>query len=208
MCIRDRAAPVRSLPGIDAPGRHRPRPRHRRRARARPRRRHHAGGRHARRHLPHHHPRPPDRSGQHPQGAAQAGVRRRHAGPGGRPSRRRRNRSPRPRRSAPAQAPARHSCDPPPLQSLSKQRIRPPPSARRHALPTPRAPVAQLDRAPDYESGGQRFESFRARHSGTKPRTRFVPAPNPETDAARASLLPTMRIFSGPTITLSMSVRR
>ena len=27
------------------------------------------------------------------------------------------------------------------------------------------APVAQLDRAPDYESGGQRFESFRARHS-------------------------------------------
>ena len=27
------------------------------------------------------------------------------------------------------------------------------------------APVAQLDRAPDYESGGQRFESFRARQS-------------------------------------------
>ena len=26
------------------------------------------------------------------------------------------------------------------------------------------APVAQLDRAPDYESGGWRFESFRARH--------------------------------------------
>src|SRR6185295_12064383 len=26
------------------------------------------------------------------------------------------------------------------------------------------APVAQLDRAPDYESGGRRFESFRARH--------------------------------------------
>ena len=26
------------------------------------------------------------------------------------------------------------------------------------------APVAQLDRAPDYESGGQRFESFRVRH--------------------------------------------
>src|SRR5450830_1190095 len=25
-------------------------------------------------------------------------------------------------------------------------------------------PVAQLDRAPDYESGGRRFESFRARH--------------------------------------------
>src|SRR5580693_3603229 len=26
------------------------------------------------------------------------------------------------------------------------------------------APVAQLDRAPDYESGGRKFESFRARH--------------------------------------------
>ncbi len=28
----------------------------------------------------------------------------------------------------------------------------------------PAAPVAQLDRAPDYESGGWRFESFRVRH--------------------------------------------
>ena len=27
------------------------------------------------------------------------------------------------------------------------------------------APVAQLDRAPDYESGGQEFESLRARQS-------------------------------------------
>ena len=27
------------------------------------------------------------------------------------------------------------------------------------------APVAQLDRAPDYESGGQEFESLRARHN-------------------------------------------
>ena len=27
------------------------------------------------------------------------------------------------------------------------------------------APVAQLDRAPDYESGGREFESLRARHS-------------------------------------------
>jgi hypothetical protein len=26
------------------------------------------------------------------------------------------------------------------------------------------APVAQLDRAPDYESGGWEFESLRARH--------------------------------------------
>jgi DNA-binding transcriptional LysR family regulator len=30
------------------------------------------------------------------------------------------------------------------------------------------APVAQLDRAPDYESGGREFESLRARHFGTK----------------------------------------
>src|SRR4051794_33843264 len=28
----------------------------------------------------------------------------------------------------------------------------------------PCAPVAQLDRAPDYESGGREFESLRARH--------------------------------------------
>src|SRR5262245_61050658 len=34
---------------------------------------------------------------------------------------------------------------------------------RGHILPG-HAPVAQLDRAPDYESGGQEFESLRARH--------------------------------------------
>ena len=38
------------------------------------------------------------------------------------------------------------------------------PLCRAPADPGTRAPVAQLDRAPDYESGGQRFESFRARH--------------------------------------------
>lgn len=31
------------------------------------------------------------------------------------------------------------------------------------------APVAQLDRAPDYESGGWKFESFRARHRPRSP---------------------------------------
>lgn len=31
-------------------------------------------------------------------------------------------------------------------------------------MPAKCAPVAQLDRAPDYESGGQEFESLRARH--------------------------------------------
>lgn len=36
------------------------------------------------------------------------------------------------------------------------------------------APVAQLDRAPDYESGGQEFESLRARHFGTKRGTASV----------------------------------
>ena len=30
-------------------------------------------------------------------------------------------------------------------------------------MPSENAPVAQLDRAPDYESGGQEFESLRAR---------------------------------------------
>ena len=34
--------------------------------------------------------------------------------------------------------------------------------------PAKNAPVAQLDRAPDYESGGQEFESLRARHFNPK----------------------------------------
>jgi hypothetical protein len=38
------------------------------------------------------------------------------------------------------------------------------PLCRAPAVFGTRAPVAQLDRAPDYESGGRRFESFRARH--------------------------------------------
>jgi phosphoribosyl-ATP pyrophosphohydrolase len=37
--------------------------------------------------------------------------------------------------------------------------------SKRGALRARHAPVAQLDRASDYESEGQRFESFRARHS-------------------------------------------
>src|SRR5258708_3447078 len=36
--------------------------------------------------------------------------------------------------------------------------------ASRPAMVATNAPVAQLDRAPDYESGGQEFESLRARH--------------------------------------------
>jgi hypothetical protein len=41
--------------------------------------------------------------------------------------------------------------------------------ALRPEMPAKNAPVAQLDRAPDYESGGQEFESLRARHSATTP---------------------------------------
>ena len=33
----------------------------------------------------------------------------------------------------------------------------------------PFAPVAQLDRVPDYESGGRTFESYRARHTQKGP---------------------------------------
>ena len=43
-------------------------------------------------------------------------------------------------------------------QDDSYARFREPASRQREA------PVAQLDRAPDYESGGQEFESLRARH--------------------------------------------
>ena len=35
----------------------------------------------------------------------------------------------------------------------------------RSSIPAKHAPVAQLDRALDYESRGQEFESLRARHS-------------------------------------------
>ncbi len=50
---------------------------------------------------------------------------------------------------------SKYACNPP--QSVLGERL----AGKRHLQ---RAPVAQLDRAPDYESGGQRFESFRARH--------------------------------------------
>ena len=49
------------------------------------------------------------------------------------------------------------------LGSLSAKRLDVPRDFR-HAW---QAPVAQLDRAPDYEFGGQRFESFRARQHST-----------------------------------------
>ena len=41
--------------------------------------------------------------------------------------------------------------------------------------PAKNAPVAQLDRAPDYESGGQEFESLRARqHLATTYRAKII----------------------------------
>ena len=48
-----------------------------------------------------------------------------------------------------------------PLKPIAKARAK----CRYIARPTRKAPVAQLDRAPDYESGGQEFESLRARQS-------------------------------------------
>src|SRR5690606_24615055 len=79
------------------------------------------------------------------------------------------------RGKASAKRPSAPACDEPmkthksacfcPLQPLGKRRLPWGLPHRRRRL-VARAPVAQLDRAPDYESGGQRFESFRARHSG------------------------------------------
>src|SRR5665213_4586929 len=47
------------------------------------------------------------------------------------------------------------------LPSARSCRYVPPAFRNMHAT---KAPVAQLDRAPDYESGGWEFESLRARH--------------------------------------------
>src|ERR1700722_2861144 len=67
------------------------------------------------------------------------------------------------------------------------------------ARPTRKAPVAQLDRAPDYESGGQEFESLRARHLRTKPR-RFAPwVCRPAMTAARVVLCPMILTLSSST---------
>src|SRR5262249_34919284 len=65
------------------------------------------------------------------------------------------------------------------------------------------APVAQLDRAPDYESGGQRFESFRARQFSTpdladdvmaRGRSRSLPG---HADGGLQILIPGPRGFQG-----------
>ena len=46
------------------------------------------------------------------------------------------------------------------------------------ATPCELAPVAQLDRASDFESGGRGFESLRARHRIPTPRASFTAAPS------------------------------
>ena len=57
------------------------------------------------------------------------------------------------------------------------------------------APVAQLDRALDYESRGQEFESLRARHLRTKLRTPFLPdCELAITACSRVAFEPWMRI--------------
>ena len=56
-------------------------------------------------------------------------------------------------------------------------------------MPAKNAPVAQLDRALDYESRGQEFESLRARHFGTKLGTPKPPVFALEVASVRSSTL-------------------
>ena len=74
-------------------------------------------------------------------------------------------------------------------------------------MPSENAPVAQLDRAPDYESGGQEFESLRARHLRIKPRTFPFSVCLPAMAAWRISRLPTIRMALSSTATASMIER-
>jgi hypothetical protein len=77
-------------------------------------------------------------------------------------------------------------------------------------MPAKNAPVAQLDRALDYESRGQEFESLRARHFGTKLGTPkpAVFAPGAATSVRKNTLLaPMMRTFFVSTSTRWASAR-
>src|SRR3954453_21065295 len=83
--------------------------------------------------------------------------------------------------------------------------------ALRPEMPRENAPVAQLDRAPDYESGGQEFESLRARHFGTKLGTPNIAdfALDAATSVRRSRLFePMMRTSFVSTSTRSASARR
>src|SRR6516164_2717176 len=61
------------------------------------------------------------------------------------------------------------------------------------------APVAQLDRALPSEGRGQGFESLRARHLRTKPRTCAVSGGLPAITVAREAFSPMILILSAPT---------
>src|SRR3546814_4971515 len=66
------------------------------------------------------------------------------------------------------------------------------------------APVAQLDRASDYESEGRTFESFRARHFGSKARTPSTAASTPEAAVSvRSNSLRRPRIRTSVLLTTS-----
>ena len=68
------------------------------------------------------------------------------------------------------------------------------PLASFHRQPSD-APVAQLDRASDYEFEGRTFESLRARHFGSKARTPSTAASTPEAAVSvRSSSLRSPRI--------------
>ena len=63
----------------------------------------------------------------------------------------------------------------------------------------PAAPVAQLDRAPDYESGGWRFESFRARQRSQLLEFHFISVLSSESRFVALKLKPDGRtVQDGP----------
>lgn len=70
------------------------------------------------------------------------------------------------------------------------------------------APVAQLDRASDYESEGRTFESFRARHLRTKPLTFALLSFWPAMMAESVALSPIMLTLLSSTRTSEMTARR
>ena len=150
-------ASVRGVPGLQPRRRHRPRPCHRRRADPRPRRQHRAGRGHHRRDIPHYHPGPGGGARRPPQRAAGV-IRvlsfrvRRHSAL--------QTRKWLKRPGMTRLCPRAHSCQTG-VRPYSYRRSAPWRGSA--AFSTACAPVAQLDRAPDYESGGQEFESLRAR---------------------------------------------
>src|SRR6185312_14386122 len=67
------------------------------------------------------------------------------------------------------------------------------------------APVAQLDRAPDFESGGQGFESLPARHLVLVCEHQSAPDRLARTARSSSSLLPLMRIWRSSTSITSIN---